>query len=150
MNKYSELIKQLDLSEHETFWQGSADLKEIALLEQLISIKLPPSLVGFLKECGGGGTIDAEVSGIEDNNATLKRGGTILGDTLDCRETFELPPHLIVIFYKENEICWCLDSNTQEKEYPMVNYNLFKKQVDGVIADSFLSFFCEYVELRIS
>ena len=100
MYEYRELIKQLDLSEHETFWQGSADLKEIALLEQLISIKLPSSLLNFLKECGGGGTIDAEVSGIEDNNATLKLGGTILGDTLDCGETFELPLHLIVIFYK--------------------------------------------------
>ncbi|PHI34749.1 hypothetical protein CBQ28_23055 [Pseudoalteromonas sp. GCY] len=150
MNKYSELIKQLDLSEHETFWQGAADLKEIALLEKLISIKLPPSLVSFLRECGGGGVIDSEISGIEDNNANLTHGGTILGDTLDCRGEFQLPEHLVVIFYKENEICWCLDSNTQEEEYKLVNYNLFKKQVDEVISDSFFSFFCEYVEIRTS
>jgi len=71
------------------------------------------------------------------------------GDTLTCRDDYELPENLVVIFFKDDEICWCLDTSENiEGEYPVVSYSLYKKKVDSRIATSFSEFFKQYLELR--
>ena len=152
MNKFHELIEKLDRSCEETFWQGAADKEQIIKLESLMKIKLPNSLTEFLNVCGGGGIIDSEFSGIEDNDGSMGYGGTILGDTLTCRNDFNLPSNLIVVFFKENEICWCLDSSSIniKGEYSVVSYNLITKEVDGKLSEDFFNFFKEYVTMRTS
>ncbi|WP_394146616.1 SMI1/KNR4 family protein [Vibrio atypicus] len=69
-------------------------------MEELLNIKLPDSFRKFLRVYGGGGVVGSETSGIEDNSAELDYGGTIYGDTLVCREDYDLPENLITIFLK--------------------------------------------------
>ncbi|SIS97414.1 SMI1-KNR4 cell-wall [Zobellia uliginosa] len=150
MKDYKELIDKIEQSGEELFWQGGADNDQIKILEEKLKVKLPISFKNFLNEYGGGGVIDDEISGIESNNAELKTGGTILRDTLECRENFDLPNHLVVVFYKYQELAWCIDcsSRNNENECPIVSYDLFRRKVTNVIADNFELFFKQYLELR--
>ncbi|MGI9280221.1 MAG: SMI1/KNR4 family protein [Endozoicomonas sp.] len=150
MKDYSALIDNVKKADNELFWLGSASSDQINKLEKILEVKLPESFRQFLSEYGGGGIIDAEISGIEDNHAALDNGGTVFGDTLTAREDYELPENLIVVFFKDYEICWCLDSSSTDNsgEYPVVSYNLFHHKVDNKIADSFSDFFKDYLELR--
>lgn len=148
MHQYGKLINQLDSGDDETFWFGAVDHKSINILETLLSIrKLPDDLVGFLVTCGGGGVIDAEISGIESNDSTIEHGGTILFDTLYCRSEYDLPSDIIVIYFKNDEVCWCVDCS--DREYgSVVSYNLFNRRIERKISARFFDFFKEYVELR--
>lgn len=150
MNHYSELIKKIKNSGEEIFWQGSVDEEQILLLEDQLKVRLSESFKIFLKNYGGGGVVDDEISGIENNDATLKTGGTVLGDTLECRNNFNLPSYLVVIFYQDNELAWCLDSSKMDasNECPVVSYDVFSKEITNKIADNFDLFFKEYLELR--
>ena len=150
MENYAKLINQIEDSGEEIFWQGPADDKQINHLEKELNVKLPNSFKEFLYEYGGGGVIDEEISGIESNDASLVRGGTILHDTLECRKDFSLPIHLVVVFYKYQELAWCLDTSKldQKNECPVVSYDLFSKTVTNTIAKNFEQFFKQYLELR--
>ena len=150
MNDYSELIKKIESSDEEIYWLGSSDDAQILLLEELLKAKLSRSFKKFLRDYGGGGVVENEISGIENNDATLKTGGTVLGDTLECRKDFNLPNYLVVVFYQYKELAWCLDSSKMDKnnECPIVSYDLFSKKITNNIADNFELFFKEYLELR--
>ncbi|CZF80596.1 SMI1 / KNR4 family protein [Grimontia celer] len=140
-------FNELANNNSDTFWQGGADTAQIEKLEQLLGIKLPSVFKEFLQSPGGGGVADSEISGIEDNNAALDFGGTVYGDTLGAREDFELPEHLVVIFYKDDEICWCIDTCSPNGQ--VVSYDVFKKKVGPVIANNFGEFFSDYVSMRL-
>lgn len=147
MKEYDQLVNQVEKTGTEIFWQGGADADQIDQLESLLSKQLPPSFRRFLIEYGGGGPIGAEISGIEDNDVFLKTGGTVLGDTEECRSRYNLPSHLIAIYFHDDEVCWCLDSsNTRDKEYPVVSYNLFTKKIDKNIGTNFHSFMTEHLK----
>ncbi|OEE64735.1 hypothetical protein A1OS_15815 [Enterovibrio norvegicus] len=144
---FNELANQLANSNSDTFWQGGADTVQIEKLEQLLKAKLPTVFKEFLQTLGGGGVADSEISGIEDNNATLDFGGTVYGDTLCAREDFDLPEHLVVIFYKDDEICWCIDTCSSNEQ--IVSYDVFKQKVGPTIANDFGEFFSDYVSRRL-
>jgi hypothetical protein len=150
MADINNLIKKIEKSGQEIFWLGEASLDEIMKLELLLKLKLPSSYKTFLATFGGGGVIGDEISGIEDNNAELDYGGTVYGDTTRCIEEYELPENLITIFYKNDEICWCLNTAemNDQNECPVVSYNVFNKKVDINIAVNFKEFFEEYLMLR--
>ena len=149
MSKYDDLIEAVKNSGKEFFWYGSAPIEEVDKVETLLNIKLPHSYRRFLCEFGGGGVVDSDISGIEDGNGALDNGGTIYGDTLQCREDYNLPNHLAVFFYREDEICWCFDTDRMvNMECPLVSYNLFKRKVENDISSSFEEFFTQYLELR--
>lgn len=150
MNDYSKLIKQIESSGEEIFWLGSVDDAQISLLEKQLMVTLPNSFREFLTEYGGGGVIDDNISGIENNDANLKTGGTVLQDTLECRQDFNMPNYLAVIFYKYQELAWCLDLSklNSDNECPVVSYDLFSEKVTNDIANNFEFFFKEYLELR--
>lgn len=148
MGEFDSLAEAVTEAGREIFWLGPASEEQVARVEALFGVSLPESFRRFLKSYGGGGVIGAEVSGIEDDDAELDNGGTLLGDTKVCRERHQLPPNLIVIYFQDGEVCWCLDtSKNVEGEYPVVSYNVFTKEVDRNIAADFSSFMRHHLSL---
>jgi antitoxin YobK len=145
------LIHQLDQSGEDVFWQGHASEASIERLESLLATRLPTSFRHFLRNYGGGGVAEEEVSGIENDDAALQHRGTIYGDTLQCRELYGLPNNLIVIYFvPDGDIVWCLDiSRFHGDECPVVSFDVFSKSTKP-IAPSFNDFLAEYLTLRIS
>lgn len=150
MQEFNQLIEGVKKAGHEIFWFGPASDDQVSKLEDLLQLRLPESFKEFLKAYGGGGVIGAEISGIEENDASLDSGGTVYGDTLTAREDYELPDGLVVIFFRDDEICWCLDTTSEgpNGECPVVSYSLFHRKIDNKIADNFNDFLKEYLELR--
>jgi len=150
MDYYNKLLVQKLESLHEdVFWQGAASIDQIDTLEQELKLELSKSFRTFLEILGGGGIVDEEISGIENNNVSLKTGGTVLRDTLECRKLFSLPDYLAVIYYKDQEVVWCLDtSKRNNEECPVVAFDVFSKEISNKIANNFDAFFKEYLELR--
>lgn len=131
----------------EVFWLGQVDTEEIDSLENNLGIKLPSDFREFLLLVGGGGVIGEEISGIVDNNALEESGGAVYYDTIYCRNEFSLPENYAVIYFKDDEVCWCIDSGS-ESFGRVVNYDLFSKSTTNTISSSFSEFFDNYVKLR--
>lgn len=148
MVDYDELVGMITATGKEVFWLGAASKKQVEHVEVLLGVALPGSFRSFMESYGGGGVIGAEISGIEDNNAELESGGTVVGDTKTCRNRYHLPTHLVVIYFHDDEVCWCLDTNENvDGECSVVSYNIFTRKVDRVIAKDFPSFMQQYLEL---
>lgn len=131
----------------EVFWLGQVDTEQIDSLEKNLGIKLPSDFREFLLLVGGGGVIGEEISGIVDNNALEESGGAVYYDTIYCRNEFSLPENYAVIYFKDDEVCWCIDSGS-ESFGRVVNYDLFSKSTTNTISSSFSDFFDNYVKLR--
>lgn len=134
------------------FWLGPCPEAALAKLEGLLGVPLPPTFREFLMTTGGGEIATSALSGIEKDDPLLEDAGTVWGDTLRCREDFSLPEHLVVIYFANDEICWCLDSSRKDPsgEYPVVTYSIFGRVVEKVIAPNFGLFLKEFVETRIA
>jgi hypothetical protein len=131
----------------EVFWLGQVDIEQIDSLEKNLGVKLPSDFREFLLLGGGGGVIGEEISGIVDNNALEESGGAVFYDTIYCRNEFSLPESYAVIYFKDDEVCWCIDSG-REGFGKIVNYDLFSKRTTNTISSSFTEFFDNYVKLR--
>jgi hypothetical protein len=150
MAQLEALVQELKRTGKEVFWQGKASPESIQRLEGLLSTRLPNSFRHFLSEYGGGGLVGEEISGIEDDDATLDYRGTVLGDTLRCRSDFALPSRLIVIYLGADDVVWCLDTSVPPgTECPIVSYNVHSKTIKR-LAETFDDFFAEYVRSRIA
>lgn len=148
MEQLATLVENLTRSGKGKFWQGKTSIESIDQLEGLLNTKLPASYRQFLAEYGGGGLVGEEISGIEDDDATLDFRGTVLGDTYQCRSQFALPSHLIVIYYRGDAVVWCLDTSSfVGNECPVVSFNVTSKETRR-ISETFEGFFEEYVTLR--
>lgn len=144
------LVQQLESQGKVMFWQGKATQEAIKGLEALLKAQLPISFKTFLAEYGGGGfeDEDALISGIEDDNPTLEHRGTVYGDTLLCREDYDLPEHLVVIYLDADDVVWCLDvGNSDHDECPVVAFDVFSKSTKPLAA-TFADFLIEYLTLR--
>ena len=152
MKDFSLLISELENSGEQFFWLGKVDEEQVSLLEKKLQTKLAKTFKDFLHHYGGGGIEGSEISGIEDNDVSLMYGGTVYYHTKFCRENFQLPLHLIVIYYQDDEVCWCLDTShiDHQGEYPVVSYDLFNFSIANEIAKNFENFFEEYLKLRIT
>ncbi len=148
MAQLDALVQRLETSGRELFWHGKTSAETIERLEGLLNTRLPESFRHFLAEYGGGGLIGEEISGVEDDNATLDCRGTVLGDTYQCRTDFALPSHLIVIYFGGDDVVWCLDSSVPAgTEFPVVSFDVHSRAIKR-LAETFDRFFEEYVELR--
>ncbi len=148
MAEYDDLAEAVMAAGNEIFWFGAASEDQVEQIETLLRIALPSSFRRFIESYGGGGVIGAEISGIEDNNVELESGGTLLGDTKFCRDRYHLPAHLAVIYFHDDEVCWCLDtSKVVDDECPVVSYNIFTRAIDQVIANDFSSFMQQHLAL---
>ncbi|WP_076516950.1 SMI1/KNR4 family protein [Achromobacter sp. MFA1 R4] len=148
MAEYDELAMAAEAAGNEIFWLGPASGHQVQRLEALLGLQLSPSYKRFLEVYGGGGIVSAEISGIEDDNAELMTGGSVLGDTFTCRDRFGLPDHLVVIYFHDDEVCWCLDASEGDgDEFPVVSYNIFSKEVDRAISEDFSAFMRQHLAL---
>ncbi|EOI5727212.1 SMI1/KNR4 family protein [Cronobacter malonaticus] len=149
MKEIQDLVKKLSASkEHEVVWLGPTDEKQVKKLENALNLSLPEDFKFFLTETGGGGVVEQEISGIEDNNALGECGGTVYYDTTYCRDEFNLPEELAVIYFKDDEICWCLDCSAKNFG-KVVSYDLILCKKHSTLHNSFKGFFKEYVNLRV-
>lgn len=148
MTDYQPLIDALDASDEETFWFGPASVEQIQHLQSLLKLQLPAELVEFLLTCGGGGVVQSEIVGIEDNDAALCNGGSLIYATTYCRSEFGLPEHLAVIYLRDDEVCWAVDCSVQGQGR-VLSYSLFQRKIERVLNPSFYLFFQDYVNLRL-
>ncbi|PAU63976.1 hypothetical protein BZL41_11070 [Pseudomonas sp. PIC25] len=146
MKDINEILASAKASSEETFWNGPVPISEVEKLEELLGCRLPNDFRCFLEASGGGGFIDSEISGIEDGDAANSNGGTVYGDTLRCREEYGLPVNGVVIFFRDEEICWCLCK--EQDAWVVRSYSLHKRKYEKILYSSFTDFFDEYVELR--
>lgn len=149
MTQIDALVKKLEKTGEEIFWHGKTSAESIEQLEGLLNVRLPKSFRQFITVYGGGGLVGEEISGIEDDDATLDNRGTILGDTYQCRTQFSLPSHLIVIYFGADDVVWCLDiSFPAGTDCPVVSFDV-NSRVTKQLAESFEQFFERYVASRI-
>ncbi|MFP8966455.1 SMI1/KNR4 family protein [Pokkaliibacter sp. CJK22405] len=149
MKNFENLIKKVEDNGNEIYWDEKASDSEIEKLQKEMKVSLPNSYIDFLKTYGCGGIVGEDISGIEDNNGLSTGGSTTLGNTLRASEDFDLPNGLVVIYYHDDEVCWCLDTRSEVNgECKVVNYDLFNRKIDEVIAENFESFFEEYLTVR--
>ncbi|WP_372894891.1 SMI1/KNR4 family protein [Stieleria sp.] len=150
MADFATLVRQLENTGKDLFWQGRASDDSIKKLQALLATPLPDSFRDFIATYGGGGVVEEEISGIEDNDASLDYRGTVYGDTLRCREDYALPDNLVVIYFTEEGVVWCLDvSQFTENECPVVSFDIQTKTTVQLAPD-FLEFFREYVSMRVA
>lgn len=148
MSYIKNLVKRLDdKSQDEIYWLGACDESQINILESKLKLSLPDELKEFILLVGGGGVIEEEISGIVDNDALAESGGAIYYDTCQCRDEYSLPSGMAVIYFKDDEVCWCVDCR-KDTYGQIVNFDLFSKEISNVLAPSFKVFFEEYVNLR--
>ncbi|ELY2643175.1 SMI1/KNR4 family protein [Cronobacter sakazakii] len=148
MKEIQDLVKKLSASkEHEVVWLGPTDEQQVKKLENALKLSLPEDFKFFLTETGGGGVVEQEISGIEDNNALVEFGGTVYYDTTYCRDEYSLPEELAVIYFKDDEICWYLDCSA-ENFGKVVSYDLISCKKHSILHNSFKEFLTEYVTLR--
>ena len=148
MSRYSELIERLEASGQELFWFGKSTTSVVDALESSLACRLPESFREFLLECGGGGIIEEEISGVRGVDVQSDDRGLVYGDTLHCREEYGLPSNLVVIYLGSDDVVWCLDvSEFQNDECPVVSFDVFGKRTRP-LASTFANFFEEYTKLR--
>lgn len=147
-----DILKPLIDSGEEVEWLGPASENSIKKVSTLLGARLPESLRQFLLKYGGGGLVGEPISGIIETKANSMQMGTLLGDTKRCRDNHRLPPHLIVVYYSEDGVCWCVDCGEQDQtgESPVVSFSIFTHKIDANIAPTFTEFLMEYVKLRVS
>jgi hypothetical protein len=151
MNEIESLVQQLEKNGNNVFWQGGASDSSVDELQSLLGVRIPTSFRRFLCAFGGGGVVGEEISGIENDNPRLEHRGTVLGDTLICRQTYGLPARLIVIYLGgDGDFAWCLDAEqVSGVECSVVSYE-FHSKIIRPLATDFIAFFREYLTLRLS
>ena len=145
MNDIKNLITQLNHdAQDEVYWLGACDELQINILEDKLNLSLPSELKEFMLLVGGGGIVGEEISGIVDNDALAESGGAIYYDTCQCRSEYSLPSEMAVIYFKDDDVCWCVDCRKNTYGH-IVSYNLGSRKISNVLAPSFGFFFEEYV-----
>jgi hypothetical protein len=65
-----------------------------------------------------------------------------------CRERYGLPHTLAVIYFHDDEICWCLGGTAAtDGELPVVSYDIHQRRLDKTLALSFEEFFDGHLAL---
>jgi antitoxin YobK len=151
MRSLDDLVTNVKAAGHKVEFSGGQSEANINELEAAIGLTLPPSFREFLRTYGGGGVVSEWISGIYKNQPYLTNKGSVYGDTIRCRERYGLPTFMIVIYTQENdEVVWCLDTRkaTVGGECPVVSFIVENTTPPVQIADSFDSFFRDYLEMH--
>jgi hypothetical protein len=141
-----QLIAEIESLGEVFEWAGPQTEQSVAVLENALGVRLPPSYREFLFRYGAGGIQAYEgISGIYDNDPLSMHLGTTYGDTLRMRNECGMPSHLIVIERGDEHFPpMCLDTSRlgSDGEYPVVGFWLISQTVS---TDSYASF-AEYLE----
>jgi hypothetical protein len=138
MTDIARLIAACKRKDLEVWIAGGASEEQVSVLEGALGVSLPPSYFDFLTSYGALGVGDSFVSGIINNDALDRTGGSVLGDTLEFREFDNFPPGFVVVG-KHEDGAYCLDANRQtaNREYPVVNFEFASIQHGLPVAPSF-------------
>ena len=142
----AELKSRLDAA-LETDWTEPATDLAVDELGRLLGLPLSKSFCEFLTTCGAGGVVPmTDISGILDGEPASRNRGSVLGDTLRCRDEFDLPAPYVVVFFDEDvETMWCLETSKMKNgECPVVSWEPFEKQTYPMFP-TFAAFFEHYV-----
>jgi len=133
------------------FWLGPCSNAVVSRLETQLGLLLPATFREFLMTTGGGEVAASVLSGVESGDPSLEHAGTVWGDTVRCRQEFGLPSHLIVVYFAEEEICWCLDSRGRDSagECPVVSYSIHRRVVEKELASDFGEFLRELIDGKL-
>jgi hypothetical protein len=150
MGTYDDLIDRVKAAGGTVEFSGPQASNVVDAVERSLSTSFPPSYRTFLQEYGAGGVVPEWLSGIFDNNASLNDGGTVLGDTQYFRSQYGLPPELVVIFNRDDEVVWALDTAAKraDGEMPVVSFDPHRAIRGKRIAESFSELFNQYLEVR--
>ena len=146
MPTIAELKSRLDAA-LETDWTEPATDLAVDELGRLLGLPLSKSFCEFLTTCGAGGVVPmTDISGILDGEPASRNRGSVLGDTLRCRDEFDLPAPYVVVFFDEDvETMWCLETSKMKNgECPVVSWEPFEKQTYPMFP-TFAAFFEHYV-----
>ena len=147
---FEDLIDRCKAAGYKFEFFGPQDDRRIDELAIALGVALSPSFRDFLRQYGGGGIVGEWISGIYSGQPLVRQVGTVYGDTLRMREQVKLPPHLVVIYTQDDEVVWCLDTTKrhQNGENPVVSFDISGRSQPSSIADSFGSFFRDYLEMH--
>lgn len=103
---------------------AKVDKKNFDMVENILSIKFPPTYSLFLKEYGYGGIYDIEIYGIINNKLDAVGALNIVWLILNERKEFGLPNTHIIISDTGDGFWYVLDSSQPNKdgEYPVFIY----------------------------
>lgn len=153
MGSLDTLAAAVEAKGHAVEWYGPSAPSTVDRLQQLLGLSLPPSFVDFLVVYGGGGLVNAPISGIWRGDPGATGGGTVLFDTQECRSRFALPEGLAVVHFdrESDEVCWCIDCrDPQRRGWPIVSYDVFHHRIDATLSADFGDFVRQHFELRAS
>jgi antitoxin YobK len=143
--RIEQLITEIESLGEVFEWAGPQTQQSVAILENSLGVRLPPSYRAFLLRYGAGGIRAYEgISGIYNDPLSMHLG-TAYGDTTRMRTDRGMPSHLIVIERGDEHFPpMCLDTSRlgPDGEYPVVGFWLISQTVS---TDSYANF-AEYLE----
>ena len=86
------------------------------------------------------------------NDTNKQSVGTIIYDTKYVKDRNGLPDGYVVIKYEKDDYCICLDCNNMnaDGECPVVEYNVYKKQIEPkALFNTFEEYLIYYLENKL-
>ena len=105
MDEIDKLLQQIRANGDEVWIAGAAPDKAVARLERALGVQLPPSYRDFLTRFGAMTVAGSPISGIPDGEPLGEGTGWLYGDTLQFRDEWQLPEHLLVVQPDEDAGC---------------------------------------------
>jgi hypothetical protein len=148
-DRASELIRQ---HPEAADFVGPCPAKLIAQAEARLGLRFPDSYRRFLREYGAGNLAGVEIYGVIDDQ--FEQGGIpdAVWYTLNLREEFDLPEHLLGIHDLGDGELYFLDLSARAAEAPVLIYHPgadSQEQQSDQVAPDFGPFFLQLVELAL-
>jgi len=105
---------------------GKCAPEDLAIVEAQLDVCFPQSYKHFLLNYGALHSSYGAVSGVFPGIPSSKSAGTVLGDTLRCRQNLNLPPTFLVVQVDiDGREPWCLNMGAlnSQGEAPVVCFN---------------------------
>lgn len=133
------------------FFAGPRDASLVAAAEDALGLSLPPTYRRFVSELGAGNAGSREFYGVTTDSFTDASVPNGIWLTLDEREQFDLPKHLVIVGDTGMGEYYALDTSQRDSadESPVVIWMAGRAQEGHaleVVAPDFGSFFLQAIE----
>ena len=133
------------------FFAGHREASLVVSAERALELSFPPTYRRFVSELGAGNVGSREFYGVTTDNFTDASVPNGIWLTLDERERFDLPKHLVIVGDTGMGGYYALDTSQRDcsDESPVVIWALGRSQEGDtleVIGHDFGSFFLEAIE----
>ncbi len=138
------LLQRVRQNGHDVWVAGPQSEEDIARVEALLQVRLPPSYRHFLLRYGAMSIYDSNIAGIVNGQPLYLNISSIYYATTDFRQEQGLPDYLIVV-EPDDEAPYCFDTRYPgaDGEFPLNCYELYSG-ADGKIADNFPQFIADW------